>query len=73
MGIYAGIHFSDFMATILRENVGIESEYLPAIAFTITFLLVGAMVYFAGKLVEKGLKIVALGMVNKIAGLFLVL
>ena len=70
VGIYAGIHFSDFMATILLENVGIESEYLPAIAFTITFLLVGAMVYFAGKLVEKGLKIVALGMVNKIAGLF---
>ncbi|NOQ72726.1 MAG: CvpA family protein [Crocinitomix sp.] len=70
VGIYAGIHFSDYMATILRDSVGIESEYLPAIAFTITFLLVGAMVYFLGKLIEKGLKIVALGMVNKIAGLF---
>ena len=70
VGIYAGIHFSDYMATILRDSVGIESEYLPAISFTVTFLLVGAMVYFLGKLIEKGLKIVALGMVNKIAGLF---
>lgn len=69
VGIYAGIHFSDYMAEILRENVGITTEYLPAIAFTVTFLLVGAMVYFAGKMIEKGLKIVALGMVNKIAGL----
>jgi membrane protein required for colicin V production len=70
VGIYAGIHFSDYMAAILRDSVGIESEYLPAIAFTFTFLLVGAMVYFLGKLIEKGLKILALGMVNKIAGLF---
>jgi membrane protein required for colicin V production len=70
VGIYAGIHFSDYMATILRDSLGIETEYLPAIAFTVTFLLVGAMVYFLGKLIEKGLKIVALGMVNKIAGLF---
>ncbi|MDA7803753.1 CvpA family protein [Crocinitomix sp.] len=70
VGIYAGIHFSDYMAEILREKVGITSEYLPAIAFTITFLLVGAMVYFAGKMIEKALKLVALGTLNKFAGLF---
>lgn len=70
VGIYAGIHFSDFMAEILRENVGIESDYLPAISFTITFLLVGAMVFFAGKMIEKAIKVVALGTVNKLAGLF---
>ena len=69
VGIYAGIHFSDFMADILRENIGISSQYLPAIAFTVTFLLVGAMVYFAGKMVEKAIKVVALGMINKMAGL----
>ncbi len=69
VGIYAGIHFSDYMATILKENIGLNSEYLPPIAFTITFLLVGAMVYFAGKMIEKALKIVALGTINKFAGL----
>jgi membrane protein required for colicin V production len=70
IGIYAGIHFSDAMAKILRENLSITTQYLPAIAFTITFLMVGAMVYFAGKLIEKALKLVALSTINKFAGLF---
>lgn len=69
VGMYVGIHFSDFMGVILRDKVGLESKYLPAIAFTVTLLLVGAMVYFAGKLIEKAIKVVALGTVNKIAGL----
>ncbi len=69
VGIYAGIHFSDFMSAFLRENLGLTSKYLPAISFTITFLLVGAMVFFAGKMIEKAIKIVALGTLNKFAGL----
>jgi len=69
VGIYAGIHFSDYMAAILKEHIGLDSEYMPAIAFTVTFLLVGAMVYFAGKLLEKALKLVALSTINKFAGL----
>lgn len=68
VGIYAGIHFSDFISVQLKEGLGFDSEYLPVVAFTLTFLGVGAMVYFAGKMLERGLKIVALGMVNKIAG-----
>ena len=46
VGIYAGIHFSDFVAGILKNNLGMTSEYVPVIAFTITFLGVGAGVYF---------------------------
>lgn len=70
VGIYAGIHFSDYMAAILTEHVSIDTAYLPAISFTVTFLLVGAMVYFAGKMIEKALRLVALGTLNKFAGLF---
>lgn len=69
VGIYAGIHFSDYMTHILSENLGITSKYLPAISFTITLLLVGAMVFFGGKLIEKAIKMVALGPVNKVAGM----
>lgn len=69
VGIYAGIHFSDFMSEILKEKLGMNSKYLPAIAFTITFLGVGAMVFFGGKMLEKVIKVVALGPLNKIAGL----
>lgn len=69
VGIYAGIHFSDFMSDILSEQVGLTSQYLPAIAFMITFLGVGAMVFFGGKMIEKLIKVVALSPVNKVAGL----
>ncbi|MCB9222965.1 MAG: CvpA family protein [Crocinitomicaceae bacterium] len=70
VGIYAGIHFSDMIASLLREQLGLTSKYLPVIAFSITFLLVGAMVYFGGKMLESMIKAVALGPLNKFAGLF---
>ncbi|UKN01729.1 CvpA family protein [Paracrocinitomix mangrovi] len=69
LGIYAGIHFSDFMTNILRDNLNLTTQYLPVIAFTITFLLVGAMVFFLGKVLERAIKVVALTPINKIAGL----
>jgi membrane protein required for colicin V production len=70
VGIYVGIHFSDFTARLLREYLGLNSKYLPIIAFTITFLAVGAMVFFLGKTIEKLIKITALTPLNKFAGVF---
>ncbi|WP_051568683.1 CvpA family protein [Crocinitomix catalasitica] len=69
LGIYGGIHFSDYAANFLKVQVGLDSEYLPVVSFTLTFLAIGAMVYFAGKMVEQGLKLVALGTLNKFAGM----
>lgn len=69
VGLYAGIHFSDFIAGILRKNVGMTSDYVPIVAFTLVFLGVGAMVYFAGKLLERAVTAVALSPLNKFAGL----
>lgn len=68
-GLYAGIHFSDFAAAFLETNVGLTSKYMPVISFTITFLLIGAMVYFAGKAIEKVVKVVQLSMLNKLGGI----
>ena len=68
LGLYAGIHFSDYAATAMRNN-GIESEYMPTISFTVTFLLIGAMVYFTGKAIEKVVKVVQLSMLNKLGGI----
>lgn len=70
VGIYVGIHFSDFTAKYLRESLGFESKYLPIIAFTLTFLGVGAIVYFLGKTIEKIIKITQLTPLNKFAGVF---
>ena len=73
VGIYAGIHFSDYTSKWLRENFSWESDYLPAIAFTLTFLGVGAMVYFAGKMIEQAAKVTALSPANKFFGVLFAL
>lgn len=69
VGIYAGIHFSDFVANFLRDSFSMTSEYVPIIAFTVTFLGVGAGVYFAGKALERVISMVALSPINKLFGL----
>ena len=68
-GLYGAIHFTDYIAVILKDNLSLDSDYMPIIAFIITFLMVGAMVYFLGKMLEKAISLVALSTVNKLAGL----
>jgi membrane protein required for colicin V production len=70
VGLYVGIHFSDFVANYLKVTFDWESVYLPIISFTLIFLAVGAMVYFAGKAIEKVIKVVHLTPLNKFFGLF---
>lgn len=70
IGLYAGIHFSDSVSGFLKDQFSIESEYLPTIAFTVTFLLIGAMVYFAGIAIEKAVKAVQLSLPNRLLGAF---
>lgn len=69
IGLYAGIMFSEFLTRVIIEDFGSTSEYVPIISFTIIFLGVGAMVYFAGIAIEKVVKVVRLSPLNKAAGL----
>jgi membrane protein required for colicin V production len=68
VGIYAGIHFSDYCAAFLKNKLFWNSTYLPVVSFSITFLLVGAMIYFAGKTIEQMIKVVHLTPLNKFFG-----
>jgi membrane protein required for colicin V production len=70
VGVYAGIHFSDMTAGFLRKSLGLTSNYVPVIAFTVTFLGIGAMVYFLGKTIERLIKVTQLTPINKLAGVF---
>ncbi|MES2798631.1 MAG: CvpA family protein [Bacteroidota bacterium] len=71
VGLYAGIHFSDFLAAIFRDNLGWESVYAPTICFTLIFLGIGAMIYFAGVMLKRIVKVVRLSLFDKIGGLTL--
>lgn len=73
VGLYAGIHFSEYVSNGIKKAFSWDSTYLPVIAFTLTFLGVGAMVYFAGKALEKVVKFAMLSPINKIAGIIFAL
>lgn len=73
VGIYAGIHFSDGTADLLKSSWNLQSEYLPVISFTLTFLAVGALVFFGGKMLEKVVDVANLTPLNKFLGILFAL
>jgi membrane protein required for colicin V production len=73
VGIYAGIHLSDGTANLLKTHWNLNSEYLPVIAFTLTFLAIGALVFFGGKMLEKMVDVAHLTPLNKFLGVLFAL
>lgn len=70
VGIYCAVQFSELLTEKLVEQVPGEPSYVPIVSFSLIFLAVGAMIYFAGKAVEKVIKIAQLSLFNKLAGGF---
>jgi membrane protein required for colicin V production len=68
LGVWGGIHFSDFLARKLREWFGWQSPYLPLISFALVFLAIIVLIYFIAKLIQKAAEGAALSAVNKIGG-----
>ncbi len=65
-GVFVAIKFSNFFTELLVDFA--DNEYLPIISFCITFIAAVVFVFMLGRLLEKAIKIVALGLVNRIAG-----
>jgi membrane protein required for colicin V production len=68
LGIWAGIHFSDFVSGLLISKFGWSSAYLPVISFLIIFIVIVIAVFILAKMIEKFVNLLALGLVNKLAG-----
>ncbi|MCF8298229.1 MAG: CvpA family protein [Saprospiraceae bacterium] len=68
LGIYAAIHFSYFASDLITDNLEIGEKYLSLTSFTLTFLIVIAIVILIGKGLEKIINLVLLGVFNKVAG-----
>lgn len=69
VGIYAAIQFSEIVNERINENIGEDYSSTPAIAFTLIFLAVGALIYFGGVAFEKVVKAVNLSPINRLLGL----
>ena len=67
-GIYGAFHFSDYCATILKDQFNWDETYLKISAFAITFLVILLSIILAGKALTKLADFAALGLLNKILG-----
>ena len=68
LGVWGGMHFSDFSAGKIAEWLNWHSPYLPIMSFAITFLVIVIVVYFIAKLMQHMVEGMALGGINKFGG-----
>ena len=70
LGIYGAIHFSDFTAQFIRDRFNYDSEYMNYISFGVTFVVIVIIVNIIGKLLNSLIEAIALGVFNRILGMF---
>ncbi len=70
LGIYGAVHFSEQLQPTLQANTSIENTFLPIIAFAVTFVVIVLLVRLLGLILDKIIKLVALGMISRFLGGF---
>ena len=68
LGIWGAVKFSWWTADALAD-LGIKSEYMHIISFVVTFIIIVVVVQVMAGFLNKLLESLALGFVNKIAGM----
>ena len=68
LGIYIAVNFSNYLDSVLIENLNPSRKWLPILSFTITFLVVVIVVMIIAKALEKVVDLVGMGILNHIAG-----
>ena len=68
-GVYGAIHFSFYVEGLLEDQTSIDQGYLPMVAMGLTFIGIVVGIHFLAKFIEKMVKLVALGLINRISGM----
>lgn len=68
LGIWGAIKFSDYTAGLLTEHFHLTTQYLPLIAFAVTFTAIVIAIHFIGKAIEGVFDLAMLGFANSILG-----
>ena len=68
LAVWGGINFHDFLSVWMRDSLGWTSKYLPVISFAVIFIGILVLVFFIAKLIERFVKAVSLGFLNKLGG-----
>jgi membrane protein required for colicin V production len=69
LGIWGAIRFSSFTAEKLYDYFDMTGKYVGLISFLITFGIIVIIIHFIGLLVDKLMKAVALGFINRLLGI----
>lgn len=68
LGIYAAVHFTNWVDTLLAAHLGWNGHWLPVVTFAVIFLLVVIAVMLIAKGLEKLLKLAGIGFLNRLFG-----
>ena len=68
LGVWAALHYSGFMSSFLVKTFHPTGTWLIILSYFLTFLLVVIGVIIIGKLLEKVVKTVGLGLANRVIG-----
>jgi len=68
LGIFGAIKFSGLTADFLVEQFDMTTKYLSLIAFTITFVCIVIVVHLLARILDKLVKAIALGFINRTLG-----
>ena len=68
LGVFGAIKFSDITSEILIKNLEFSSKYLSLISFAITFVVIVVAVHLLARILDKLVKAVALGFINRLMG-----
>jgi membrane protein required for colicin V production len=69
LGVWGAIRFSHLTAALLISYFGVQTKYLGLISFALTFVVIVILVHLLSRAMDKLVKAVALGIVNRLAGL----
>jgi membrane protein required for colicin V production len=69
IGLAAALKLSAVVAEYLGTNTNISQRWLPILAFAIVFFVVILLVRLGAKAIERGLRMVMLGWLNKLGGM----
>ena len=68
LGIYGSVHFAHYIQPYLKAEFSIESSFLPIFSFAITFIAIVLLIKLLGVIIDKIVKMVALGIISRLAG-----
>lgn len=70
LGIYGAVYFSEQLHATLQANINVDDSLLPTISFAASFIMIVFFVRLMGLLIDKIIKMVALGMISRLLGGF---